>query len=196
MTGQIAYKLTEGEQYVEDFFQSFGIEYECQKKIVGLKKDTKFYRVADFYLPKFKVYVEFYGLWNNSGNQDYSEKKEVYKHNGIPCVYLYPENLGILEYSFDKRIQQVLEYHKMENELNKYKRHKMTHTSELKDRIIYILIAIGIFGFLVFEKSISARMYAVMGAMVLILAYQMFCLWDLYQDIYKRNKYSLGNLFG
>ena len=52
MTGQIAYKLTEGEQYVEDFFQSFGIEYECQKKIVGLKKDTKFYRVADFYLPK------------------------------------------------------------------------------------------------------------------------------------------------
>ncbi len=32
----------------------------------------------------------------------------VYKLNDIPCIYFYPENLGIIDYLFDMRIRKEL----------------------------------------------------------------------------------------
>ena len=121
MNTQSDYKPSEGEEFLGDFLFSIGIEFEEQKRIENLKNDSKLYRTADFYLPKYKVYVEFFGLWNNMGNDDYKQKKEVYRKNNIPCIYLYPENLGIIEYIFDKRLQIVLEKHDLKKELLAYK---------------------------------------------------------------------------
>jgi len=195
MNQQNEYKPSEGEIYLEDFFFMLDIKYESQKKIFGLRNDSKQFRIADFYLPKYQVYVEFFGLWNNSGNEEYSHKKDVYKQNKIPCVYIYPENLGIIEFTFDRRLQMVLEKHKLEKELRSYRLYKFKKAPELKNRIGYTGIAFFILLYTVFSKNLVLKEYLLIGATAFIILYQVFQLIQLYLDIFKRNKFSLGNLF-
>lgn len=85
--------------------------------------DSKAYRIADFYLPKYKIYLEYFGQWNKheDANIRYKEKKKVYSMNDIPCIYLYPENLGIIEYTLDFRIKTELKKRKMTKELFKHR---------------------------------------------------------------------------
>lgn len=102
--------LSEGEIFLQEFFSEQGIFAEYNKKIDFLKGDRKSFRVADFYIPRYDLYVEFFGLWNISDEQKarYREKKDIYDKNNIACIYLYPENLGIIEYLFDYRAMKEL----------------------------------------------------------------------------------------
>lgn len=103
------HKSTEGEKILEYYFEEQNIKFEREVKLVNLEHDTKSYRVADFYLPKFKVYVEFLGRWGiEDSKEDYRRKIEVYKDNNVPCVYIYPENLGILHTIFKMRLEKLL----------------------------------------------------------------------------------------
>ena len=55
------------------------MEFETQVKIVrNLKGDSKSYRVADFYLPRYDMYVEFLGQWdvNEDARNRYREKRK------------------------------------------------------------------------------------------------------------------------
>jgi len=117
-------KLTEGEIFISDFLKSKNIKVQDQVKIGNLKNDSKFYRVADFYLPKYKVYIEYLGQWDKSeeANIRYKEKKQVYTKNNIPCIYLYSENLGIIEYIFDKRLKVELKKYNLKKELFSYRK--------------------------------------------------------------------------
>jgi len=187
---------TEGEEYLINFFELVGIEYECEKKIEGLSNDSKQFRFADFYLPKYKVYVEFFGRWNNAGNDDYKEKKEVYWRNKIPCVYIYPENLGIIGYTFDKRIQLVFEKYNLKDELIKYRRYKLFKSRELKNRSGILTICLICFGIAFFSVGIKDLDWSIIILVALIGIYQIGCLYDLYIDIFKRNKFSLEELNG
>ena len=114
---------SEGEAFLEDYFRGTGIVFEAEKPIVGLRNDTKTYRKADFYLPKLDIYVEFFGMWNHTKEQRerYKEKKDAYFRNNIPCVYIYPENLGIIEFTFPRRAMQVLKKHNKDKELLRFK---------------------------------------------------------------------------
>lgn len=104
---------SEGEELIEEFLDEKSINFEREKKIVNLEDDYADYRVADFYLPSYKVYIEFLGKWDNEENkQKYNKKKQIYAKNKIPCLYLYPDNLGILEYIFYRRLKKVLQEHK------------------------------------------------------------------------------------
>jgi len=67
-------KLSEGEEFIREFLYERNITFEAQKELNDLKGDSKSHRVADFYLPKFDVYVEFLGQWNIS-----DEHKNRYK---------------------------------------------------------------------------------------------------------------------
>lgn len=119
---QATYEPSEGEGFLKDFFHSEGIDFIEQWKIENLRGDRYSYRVADFYLPKYKVCVEFFGMWNTNDlkKEDYREKKRVYALNDIPCIYMYPENLGIIHYSFNKRMRTVLKKYNMKHELFKF----------------------------------------------------------------------------
>lgn len=119
---QLVSKPTEGEEFLMDFFRSERIAFKYQALIPDLKDDRRSFRVADFYLPQYKVYVEFLGMWNVSDlkKEDYREKKRVYVQNEIPCIYLYPENLGIIHYSFNKRLREVLKKYGLKNELFRF----------------------------------------------------------------------------
>ena len=110
-------ELTEGEEIIMEYFIDEGIKARANEKIERLKDDTKSYREADFYLPEFGLYVEFFGQWNVSEDHKkrYREKKRVYQDNGIPCVYLYPENLAMLKYVFNNRARTALEKYGTKN---------------------------------------------------------------------------------
>ena len=116
-------EFSEGEIFISQYLKDRRIKYRYQVKIENLKADTKSFRIADFYLPNYKVYIEFFGLWNVGGEnrQNYIEKKDVYYKNNIPCVYLYPENLGIMDLLLDFRIQRELEHKNLKRELFKYR---------------------------------------------------------------------------
>jgi hypothetical protein len=106
------YPTSPGEEAIEEFLQEKGINFEREKKIPKLKDDYADYRVADFYLPRYKVYVEFLGKWDSEeGRAKYQKKKEIYKKNNIPCVYLYPDNFGILDVILRRRLRDTLKIH-------------------------------------------------------------------------------------
>lgn len=104
--------ISEGEEYIRDFLEEWNIKYEREKEVLGLVGDTKSYRRADFYLPKYDLYIEFLGQWNSGGEhrERYKEKMRSYYRNGLACVYIFPENLGILDHSFKRRARQVLHH--------------------------------------------------------------------------------------
>lgn len=52
--------MTEGEEFIEEYFQSEKIKYRKETPIDALKFDSKNYRVAEFYLPEYKIYVELF----------------------------------------------------------------------------------------------------------------------------------------
>jgi len=114
-------KISEGEEFIKDFLESEGIKFKPEKKIENLKGDDSSYRVADFYLPQYKVFVEFFGQWNVSEEHKkrYNKKRRIYRENKTPCVYLYPENLGILKFLLKRRIKDVLKSHRMRWQLFK-----------------------------------------------------------------------------
>ncbi|MFZ1809326.1 MAG: hypothetical protein WAU36_18980 [Cyclobacteriaceae bacterium] len=115
---------TEGEEIISEFFKEKGIKFKRGSKKLPLKleEDVKSYRVPDFYLPKYKLYVEFFGQWNVQEHRTrYIEKKKAYDKNRIPCVYLYPENLAMLDQIFIIRAENELKVHAMKKELVKFK---------------------------------------------------------------------------
>ncbi|MFH1399386.1 MAG: hypothetical protein ABIG95_04725 [Candidatus Woesearchaeota archaeon] len=98
------HKPSEGEEFIKEFLEEKGISFEEQKKI-HLEGDSYSCRYVDFYLPFYEVYIEFLGRQNNQKDRErYLEKKIVYAKNTVPCIYIYPENLGILKFIFRKRL--------------------------------------------------------------------------------------------
>lgn len=114
---------SEGELFIAEYFKKEKISFQTEVPINGLYNDSKSHRRADFYLPNYKCYVEFYGRWNNTkeDRERYREKKQVFFQNNIPCVYLYPENLGIIDFSFNRRLTDVLKKYTLRKELFRYR---------------------------------------------------------------------------
>jgi hypothetical protein len=116
-------KMSEGEEYILEYFKDERIRFEKEVKIDGLKDDGPAYRVADFYLPDYGIYLEFFGQWHHSeeNRNRYNQKKNSYFHNGIPCIYIYPDNLGILEFIFPKRLEKTLKIHNLNKQLFRWR---------------------------------------------------------------------------
>ena len=184
------YKPSEGELFIEDFFKNYEIKYKSQIKIENLKGDTASYRVADFYLPKYKVYIEFLGQWNTSENKErYKLKKDLYFKNKIPCVYLYPENLGILPFVFDRRIQKVLSDFGYRKQLRMYRLFKFDSGEGFR----MVLITISIIVLLIIrEQIVETFPLYIIGAIVIIS--QFYYLIKTFRKIFIKNNYSLSKL--
>ena len=114
---------SEGELFILEYLKYNNIDFKREVKLENLKHDDNFtHRRVDFLLTKYNVYLEFNGLWNNTkaDRERYRQKKEVYYKNNIPCIYLYPENLGIIEFVFPKRLIEILKMHNKKRELFRY----------------------------------------------------------------------------
>jgi hypothetical protein len=99
--------------------------------LIKLKGDTKEYRIPDFYLKKYNVFVEYYGLYNSTKDirTEYDFKTSIYIKNDIPTIFLYPHELGIIDYVFHSKLIKVLK-------LNKFNLKKQLLRYRLK-RFIY-----------------------------------------------------------
>ena len=102
-------KDSEGEELIREFFEDIGVEVVPKKIIYNLDDDNREFREADFYLPRYNLYVEFLGKWNNPDDRRrYKQKMAIYYKNKIPCVYLWPDNLGTLDWILKRRIRETL----------------------------------------------------------------------------------------
>lgn len=179
---------TEGELYIKEFFREAGIKYKLQETIRNLSYDKKAHRVADFYLPDYDAYVEFFGHWNT--NDEYREayriKKKVYRQNNIPCVFIYPENLGYIHFAFDYRLMEALTNTNKENELKKYKKWKFLKGT--KDNFWGIVFCLIVFGIMVLIKEEGK---AIIFFLLLYNIYRIISVWNL---IYVKKSYSISRM--
>ncbi len=191
----INHSQSEGEEYLQDFFEAIGIKSQLEKEIPGLLGDCKQYRKADFFLPEFNMYVEFLGMRSIAAREEYNIKKNVYQANNIPCVYIYPENLGIIKYIFDKRIQVELFNKNLYKELRRYRIFKLKSSGEFQGRVAGIIAT----SFVIILKGVSIQHkniadYLMLSTVLLVGIYQIFKLSKLYHRIFNKNKFALDKL--
>lgn len=119
------YSPTSGEMYIRNHLEGVSIKYKAEYKIENLNGDEKSYRIADFYLPRLKVYVEYFGMYNSTKaiRSQYELKTQVYIKNSIPTIFLYPHELGYLDYAFHTKMLKLLRTKKFRNKniIFKYK---------------------------------------------------------------------------
>lgn len=101
---------TTGERSIKAELTKLGLKFIQEKAILGLKGDTKHYRVADFYLPDYDVYIEFFGNWNTNEEHKkrYRHKRIVYQKNNIDCIYIYPKSLYKSAFIIDSYIKKKI----------------------------------------------------------------------------------------
>lgn len=182
---------TEGEDFIKEYLNEVGIKYEYQVPIRDLTNDSKGYRVADFYLPKFGVYIEFLGHWNtNAGLRNmYKQKMTVYTQNRIPCVFIYPENLGTLHFTLDRRIIQALKDTYQEHSLKTYKHWKFKKSSPAN----WIGLLAGIIGLIYILKTVSPDKTGLYLFMLMIF-YNSYYLLKLWHLIYHKERFNLNQM--
>ena len=117
--------ISEGENFIADYFRDEDIKIIKQKQIPFLDGDSKEFRQADFYLPKYKLYLEFLGYWSVSkeSRNEYIQKMKIYSANNIACVYIYPDNLGIFEHIFNSRAKKTLKDNNLKWELFQFRKY-------------------------------------------------------------------------
>ena len=119
----------------------------------------------------------------------------VYRLNKIPCVYLFPENLGIIKYVFDKRIQIELFNNGLLKELYKYRRDKLFNSDEFHLRAGGIFVTL----FFIVDKGILPK-HITIGDIILLSIISLFGLFQLYylikvyHRIFTHNKFTLDQL--
>ncbi|MCB0479394.1 MAG: hypothetical protein KDC84_14590 [Crocinitomicaceae bacterium] len=180
------HKESEGEEYIAQYLDLIGLQYNKQVEIHNLKYDEKQFRVADFKIPSLSLYIEYDGYWHLDKDKD-MDKKEIYDKNNIPCVYLYPENLGALEFFLDKRIQKTLKYYNRHKELNRYFWFKFRKGEIERLLFISFFLFLSILGFS--DPQTNSLVFQVL--MYSGVAYQTWRLITAYRKIFIHNKYPL-----
>lgn len=106
--------LTIHEQYIEDVLIGLGIKYEAKKKVEFSKTSEQTVTHADFYLPRLKMYIEYFGTYNKSkgDRRKFDELWQVYMREGLPVIDVKPEEIGIFEFLLHKRILRLMQYEK------------------------------------------------------------------------------------
>lgn len=106
-----SHKETSGERAVKTELRYLKIKFKQEQRIDNLIGDSKNYRVADFYLPDYNIYVEYLGNWDTSeeDRERYREKKRVYEKNRLKCIWIYPTNLNYLGFYIKDRLKEIEE---------------------------------------------------------------------------------------
>ncbi|MBT4870915.1 MAG: hypothetical protein HON47_05045 [Candidatus Diapherotrites archaeon] len=107
-------KNKSGEKLIESILDKHKIRYD-RKKRMKLKKDTKKFRIPDFYLQDYNLAIEFFGSWIVPGNKKFEKREQkrfmekvgVYHHNKMHTLYLYPTDLRDAEKLIVKATKQI-----------------------------------------------------------------------------------------
>ena len=170
--------LEEGERIIKMFFDNEGIRNRCQVYVYNLKFDTSSYRVPDFYLPRYKMFVEFKGKWRDKEqNIEYKIKEEVYRRNKIPCVLLYPDNLGTLEYIFHYRILKELHENEMTYRLFLYRLDRyFKYFKYVLGKDIIIGVIVGVLNMMIVDKENEPTVDVIQFALLVVIGIDLISL--------------------
>ena len=85
---------SEGERRIASTLDKYGIFYIYERPVQVQTAGTVRYLRPDFYLPRYNVYIEYYG---RAGNSEYdrriTKKQSLYTANGIRVISIYPWTL-------------------------------------------------------------------------------------------------------
>ena len=87
---------SKGEKKIADFLFAHGIKSEYEGRVL---KFPEMVCVPDFYLPKYRRYIEFYGGYPGSRNRKV-EKNRLYKKYHVRCMFITPSELRDLGKTF------------------------------------------------------------------------------------------------
>jgi hypothetical protein len=80
-----------GEQKIANFLFDNNIKFSYEKEVLKFEKEGQIC-VPDFYLPKYKTYIEFYGGHPKAWKKKVL-KNRLYKKYRIPCIFITPAEL-------------------------------------------------------------------------------------------------------
>ena len=103
------------EKTVADYLTGAGIEYQYEKPAKS-RRFLSFKQIArpDFYLPEYRVFVEYWGLVgadDEGTRRSYRErmgyKMSQYRRHNIKVVSLYPADLEHLDSAFRTKLREL-----------------------------------------------------------------------------------------
>ena len=84
-----------GEQTIANFLYDNKIPSQYESKTLIFEKEGQIC-IPDFYLPKYKIYIEFYGGFPAAWKKKVMKNK-LYKKHKIPCIFITPGELRDLK---------------------------------------------------------------------------------------------------
>ena len=107
-------KNKSGEKFIEAILDKHKVKYDRRTKM-KLKKDTKKFRVPDFFLSEYDLVIEFFGSWLMPNNKKFEERERkrfmekvgAYHQSKIHTLYLYPTQLKDAEKLILKSLKDI-----------------------------------------------------------------------------------------
>ena len=130
-------------------------------------KVEKIYRDFEEYFEELNSYFDQHSLIAN----EIIKAKDVYFQNKIPCVYIYPENLGILKYVFQKRMIKKLKIFKLNKELFSFRLKLLINDRGNLFGVLILTLPILIFGD--FNWKDDSGIYLILGGVILYQLYRL-----------------------
>ncbi|PIU76154.1 hypothetical protein COS75_00495 [Candidatus Pacearchaeota archaeon CG06_land_8_20_14_3_00_35_12] len=87
---------SKGEKEIANFLFENEIKAEYESKTLIFEKEGQIC-VPDFWLPRYKIYIEFYGGYPGAWKKKVMKNK-LYKKYKIPCIFITPNELRNLNY--------------------------------------------------------------------------------------------------
>ena len=85
-----------GEQTIANFLHDNNLVAQYEAKTLIFKKEGMIC-IPDFYLPSYKIYIEYYGGYPEAWKKKVM-KNHLYKRYKIPCIFITPAELRELNY--------------------------------------------------------------------------------------------------
>lgn len=97
------------EQLLRAYFHKQEIAFKYKEVKVDLPPGLAHkFVLPDFYLPELKIAVEYMEYWDDPRFRPrLLEKRELYQHAVIPCIFIYPKDLQDLGTVFPQRLQEA-----------------------------------------------------------------------------------------
>jgi hypothetical protein len=94
---------SKGEQQIANFLHDNKIQSQYEAKTLIFEKEG-IICIPDFYLPKYKTYIEFYGGFPKAWKKKVL-KNRLYKKYKIPCIFITPAELRNLDYYLIRKLK-------------------------------------------------------------------------------------------
>ena len=108
---------SKGEKKIADYLYSHKIKFGYED-LLSFEEGVVF---PDFYLPKYKLYVEYYGQFRNKGkglSERTKEKMRIYKTHRKKVINLFPQDLKNLDNCLLKKLKKNYKHKKNQLFLN------------------------------------------------------------------------------